>query len=1075
MANTNSRRRVHSTPGVYFSEAELTYSSKSLGITTLGVAGETLRGPAFQAIPIKDWREYQTYFGGTSTEKFRGSQYPKYELPYIAKSYLEQSQQLEVVRVLGLSGVNAGPAWVITGYLEDGDGCSNDTTGDEKDKYVIAVLRSRGEHKKAKLTNPADGKEFCYDQYEFDGIEYYADEIEMEPSYTLNLGDSCSPGFDKTKGCYTVDQNNYGTFTLNVKKNDVTVNKFSVSLNPGTKNYIISVLGTNPEIGSAEIYVEELYDVALKQLVDEGTINVISTDIVKFPQVYMIPQHKNVNDLMTLEPSNLTRRNIGLRYLYQAQEWEIVNGEAENEASGSGSGENAIIWDSKENKYVEPEEGHIYTVARILDNNKKRVIAYVPAVIRETGKEEVIEELTASEENSEVDGIVYDKCVKCDADGLIYVMTGEGIKPITLDLNDYKEQYRYASTPWVVSEMKGSAENVELNKLFRFHTISDGNNSNVELKISIENIDTEYNTFDVVVRDFYDTDNAPIIYERYAKCNLIPGDENYVALRIGSFDENYTVVSKYITVEVNENDNTRLSVPAGFLGYPVRNFKKGFGLTDMELNKTSVYFKYNTDVDDEIKPRRQYFGVSNMAGIDEDMFRYKGKLAYLDIPSGLTPCFHLDSRILNGTPNENGEVVECYETDGSCDSEEEIRQVVTVDGIKGYEWSTVGRGNVTDMNIEPRIGSEAEMMGTIYEDKAFRKFTMAFYGGFDGWDYYRTSRSNTDDFSYAKYKGTIDQNSGYGKMFNVISNPEEYELEKTPKSLNSDYYAYLSGIRRLSNPKSIDLNVLATPGIDYVNNQMLVEDVIEMVNDRADVLYVVTTPDKPSGAGDSESEMYTAEDAVYNLEDTGIDTNRACTYYPWGKYYDADNSQYVYLPITRDVVRSIAYTDNIAFPWYGNAGWDRGNVSCERPRKKLKVGEQDTLYDGRINFINSFAKEGDRIWGDKNLQVAETQMNRISKRRLLLRIKKLLENACVGLIFNPNDAAMAQTFKSTVTPILDKIKGDKGLVDYRIEVDDSQEARDRLELPAIIYIKPTALLEYIDIKCVVTNQGAMFE
>ena len=116
MADKKTLKRVHATPGVYFSEMELAYSAKSMGITRLGVAGETQKGPAFQPIEITDWAEFQRFFGGTNTEKFSGSQYPKYELPYIAKEYLTQSQQLQVCRVLGLSGVNAGAAWLITAY-----------------------------------------------------------------------------------------------------------------------------------------------------------------------------------------------------------------------------------------------------------------------------------------------------------------------------------------------------------------------------------------------------------------------------------------------------------------------------------------------------------------------------------------------------------------------------------------------------------------------------------------------------------------------------------------------------------------------------------------------------------------------------------------------------------------------------------------------------------------------------------------------------------------------------------------------------------------------------------------------
>jgi hypothetical protein len=105
--------KIYNSPGVYTTEKELYYTSESLGVTTLGAVGETLKGPAFQPIFIKNYDEFRTMFGGTSPEKFKNTQIVKYELPYIAKSYLTQSNQLFVTRVLGLSGYNAGNATLI--------------------------------------------------------------------------------------------------------------------------------------------------------------------------------------------------------------------------------------------------------------------------------------------------------------------------------------------------------------------------------------------------------------------------------------------------------------------------------------------------------------------------------------------------------------------------------------------------------------------------------------------------------------------------------------------------------------------------------------------------------------------------------------------------------------------------------------------------------------------------------------------------------------------------------------------------------------------------------------------------
>jgi len=110
MATSN---KVFVSPGVYTSERDLSFVAQSVGVTTLGIVGETLRGPAFEPIFVTSFDEFQALFGGTSPEKFVNTQIPKYEAAYIAKSYLQQSNQLFVTRVLGLSGYDAGPSWSI--------------------------------------------------------------------------------------------------------------------------------------------------------------------------------------------------------------------------------------------------------------------------------------------------------------------------------------------------------------------------------------------------------------------------------------------------------------------------------------------------------------------------------------------------------------------------------------------------------------------------------------------------------------------------------------------------------------------------------------------------------------------------------------------------------------------------------------------------------------------------------------------------------------------------------------------------------------------------------------------------
>ena len=106
--------KVFVSPGVYTSENDLTFVTRQVGVTTLGVVGETTQGPAFQPIFVRNYDEFRNFFGGLNATKVKDTGAPKYELPYIAKSYLSESNQLFVTRVLGFSGFDGGLSWGIT-------------------------------------------------------------------------------------------------------------------------------------------------------------------------------------------------------------------------------------------------------------------------------------------------------------------------------------------------------------------------------------------------------------------------------------------------------------------------------------------------------------------------------------------------------------------------------------------------------------------------------------------------------------------------------------------------------------------------------------------------------------------------------------------------------------------------------------------------------------------------------------------------------------------------------------------------------------------------------------------------
>ena len=191
--------------------------------------------------------------------------------------------------------------------------------------------------------------------------------------------------------------------------------------------------------------------------------------------------------------------------------------------------------------------------------------------------------------------------------------------------------------------------------------------------------------------------------------------------------------------------------------------------------------------------------------------------------------------------------------------------------------------------------------------------------------------------------------------------------------------------------------------------------------ERADSLYVTTTPDYNlfvPGATIATNIIQPTE-AVDNLDLTGIDSNYTATYYPWVQYNDQENNTRVWLPPTYDVMRNIALTDNISFPWFASAGYTRGIVNAVKARKKLTLDERDTLYAGRINPIATYSDVGTIIWGNKTLQSRQSALDRINVRRLLLQARKLISAVAVKLLFEQNDEQVRNEFLDLVNPILE--------------------------------------------------------
>lgn len=919
--------KIFVSPGVFTSEKDLSFVAQQVGVTTLGVVGETTKGPAFEPIFITNYEEFLAIFGGLNSKKFGGEdKKPVYELPYIAKSYLQQSNQMFVTRILGLTGYDAGAAWLITASAN-------------YDPTTIVSATTTG------WTASFTGNTFGS-----------ISNANVQALYNLGLFPN-GPTLTTTEPI----PNDIATYPEGIVFTKVGLSFVGTSANITQTSYN-SLVNTGTTSGTVTTYSASSYSeyegMALAMLRSRGDY---ASDVLTF---------------RTLQTSN----GVVMNPLTTA-----TNAEANFVLSATNATTSAV------------------TAYEVSLNTSSR--DYMPRVLGT--------DCFDRDPYIFVEEIYPNKLADLVSGG--YILGLNSTVTYTNDFNNYKQQWQTPETPWVVSELRGNL----VEKLFKFISISDGSAANKEIKISIANIKPDTKQFDIIVREFYDNDTRPTIIESFRKVVMNPADDNYIARRIGTADGEFSLKSRYIMMVMNAEAPID-SFPAGYEGYVVRDYP--VGVLAPQLNYKTQYDIVNDTI------RKVYLGISDTVGIDQNMFNWKGYTndASPNQWTATTKGFHMDS---------GATVAGSFEV-GCCPFR-------TIAGIEG----------------------------TSYQSIQARKFTFAPYLGFDGWNCYRDTRTNTD--RYRVGRAGFDAGLLNGEFENI-----------TATQGTSDYYAYQEGIYTFRNPEAVNINVLATPGIDYSENNSLVGLTIDMVEEeRADSVYILTSPEgvtynnvvQLTSIGFSTVSTFSADDMIGLLEAADIDSNYTATYWPWIQSKDTENNVNVWLPPTYEVVRNIALTDNVSFPWFASAGYTRGLTSAIQARVKLTEADRDTLYEGRINPMATFSDQGVVIWGNKNLQIADSALDRLNIRRLLLQTRKLISAVAVRLLFEQNDQIVRNQFLSLVNPILENIKRERGLADFRVQLSSDPEEIDRNELRGKIFLKPVPALEFIILEFNVTSTGASFD
>lgn len=559
--------------------------------------------------------------------------------------------------------------------------------------------------------------------------------------------------------------------------------------------------------------------------------------------------------------------------------------------------------------------------------------------------------------------------------------------------------YREAVTPWIRSQTLGALKY----NLFRFHTRSDGTNANQYVKVSVTNIrpnvtGSGYGTFSIIVRDFNDTDSKISVFEQFDNLSMNPDDPNYIAQRIG---DSAPVIDANGSIYV-EGD------------YPNGSQYVYIEMDSGAANAPEEALPYGfgalaTPINDITVPAPNYIITRYTIPVGSSVPVANNKLYYGFDFSDTTGNAYLNP-CPSGSVDSAGSTLKVgYFSTGSA--------VLPAGGVDpGFDLLT-SIGTTDQIDIQPLVATN------------IRKFSVPFQNGFDG-----------QNPSVVRAVGA-----------NITStNTQGFDLSDSTKA---GARAYNIAINALANADEVDISMLVMPGVVYSEHVYVVTQAVNMVESRGDCFYIL----------DGSTLGATPNTAVNDV--AGLDSSYAACYYPWIKIREDSTGKTLWAPPSAVLPKTFAFSDRQAAEWYAPAGLNRGGIDVALDvRTRTDLDDRDVLYEGRVNPIASFPGTGITTWGQKTLLEVSggvDALDRINVRRLLINIKKFINQVGKYVLFEQNSKATQTKFASTVNAYLQSVQERQGIFAFRLDVTQSPDNIDRNIFTAVLFIQPLRTIEFM--------------
>jgi len=274
-------------------------------------------------------------------------------------------------------------------------------------------------------------------------------------------------------------------------------------------------------------------------------------------------------------------------------------------------------------------------------------------------------------------------------------------------------------------------------------------------------------------------------------------------------------------------------------------------------------------------------------------------------------------------------------------------------------------------------------------------------------------------------------------------------------------------------------NLLVAP-----NYPELIDNLLTLNDNRGDTAFVIG--DTPMDLAPNATDIANWVNDTNGLTGFVVPSSPyLALYYPAGRTNDLAGNEVV-VPASHAALRTYLYSDQVSYPWFAPAGYQRGLVNNLSDigyingntggwtHNAINNGLRDALFTLKINPITQFPASGIVVWGQLTRSATTSSRDRVNVVRLENYLRTIFQSVANGYLFEPNDSITRKSIASAISGSLNSVLAHRGLYDFLVICDSSNNTSATIsnnQLYVDVAIEPERDVEFIYIPIAIYNPG----